>query len=392
MSKKKQPLVETLLNNQNISIPVISIFCGLAGGIILMIATGYNPLDLFAAVLRGTFGINLNSSSKFFNARYIGEFIVYAMPITLTGLSVAFAFRIGLFNIGAEGQLMMGSWAAIATAMSASTLPKIILLPLVVLSGMLAGAIWGGIPGVLKARFNIHEVVVTIMLNYTALYFTNFGYLLLPHTSMVKTDPIPDAAKLHSSLLSSLTNNSRLHWGFIIVILSLFIFWFIIEKTTFGYELRATGYNKHASQFAGIKVNRNITLSMMISGAFAGLAGVLIAVGTFSYGRVLPGFENYGFDGIAVALIGNNTAFGIFFAGLLFSSLKSAQPIMQTRSIPRDIITIIMAIVILMVGMQNGIRILLENIKRKKMQKIAAAPTESITDNNTEEKEEDPNG
>ncbi len=369
MAKQKQSLAAFLLSKKKLSIPGISILFSLFIGVLLMLLTGFNPAALFVAILRGTFGINVNSSTNTFNARYIGEFFVTVMPIALTGIAVAFSFRIGLFNIGAEGQLLVGSFAAILTGLSFPGLHKALLLPLVLINSCLAGAFWGAIPGILKARFNIHEVVVTIMLNYAALYATNYGYLQIPGSSALKTSTLPDAALLHSDFLSSITNNSRLHWGFLLVIFALILFWFLIEKTSFGYELRATGYNLHAAKFAGMKTQQNIMLSMTISGAFAGLAGAIVAVGTFSYGRVIASFENYGFDGIAVALVGNNTALGIFIASLLFGSFKAAQPIMQTRNVPRDIITIIIATVVLVLGMQTGIRILLENIVRKEKQK-----------------------
>ena len=393
MKEKKitNSIIEYLLTKQKISIPIISVLCGFFIGILLMIFTGYNPFDLFIAILRGTFGINLqsNTSRNFFNARYIGEYFVYVMPIILTGLSVAFALRVNLFNIGSEGQLMMGSWAAISVGISFPNLPQIILLPMVIIAGIITGALWGVIPGILKAKFNIHEVVVTIMLNYAALYFTNFGYLQLPRESMVKTNHLPDAALLHSDFLSSITRNSRLHWGFILVIIAIIVFFVIINKTTFGYELKATGYNLKAANLAGIKVNTNIMFSMMIAGAFAGLAGVIIATGTFSYGRVLPGFENYGFDGIGVALIGNNSAIGVLFAGLLFGSLKSAQPIMQTRKIPRDIITIIIATVIIMMAMQHGIRMLLQHIQKRNKRKKEKNKNKNNTSTITYEKRKD---
>ena len=160
-----------------------------------------------------------------------------------------------------------------------------------------------------------------------------------------------------------MTNHSRLHWGFILVLIAAFSFWFIIEKTTFGYELRAVGYNPSAAEYAGMKVKRNAALSMAIAGAYAGLAGVVIAIGTFGYGRVISSFENYGFDGIAVALVGGNTALGSIFGGLLFGSLKAAQPIMQSSGIPRDIAIIISSMIILFVAMQNGIKIVLNRMK-----------------------------
>lgn len=352
--------------NHKFVIPVIAIILGFFVGSIIMILTGINPLKLFISMVRGVLGINLErigTGKTVFNPRYVGEYFVFAMPIILTGLSVAFAFRTGLFNIGAEGQVMVGSFAAVTIGLLVPG-PAIIILPLIILSGGLAGAIWGFVPGYLKARFNVHEVVVTIMLNYTAFFLTNYYYKQLPGSTNSKTVELAENLTLKSQFLSELTNRSRLHWGFIIVILAIFAFWFIINKTTFGYELRAVGFNQDAAKYAGMKVERNAALSMMISGAFSGLAGVIIAIGTFGYGRVLPSFENYGFDGIAVALVGGNTALGSLFGGLLFGSLKAAQPIMQSTGIPRDIAIIISSMIILFVAMQNGIKLVLNRIKR----------------------------
>ncbi len=339
-------------------IPLIAIVLGFLVGIVIMLITGFRPGDFFSSLLKATLGININKSvgqKGFWNLRYLGEYLVYSMPIILTGLSVAFAFRTGLFNIGAEGQMLVGSFAAIAVGILVPG-PSFIILILMILSGMLAGGIWGLIPGYLKAKFNVHEVVVTIMLNYTALYLTNYYLKQLPGSTNSKTVELAQGLTLKSEFLKNLTNYSRLHWGFILVIISIFVFWYIIEKTTFGYELRAVGYNKDAAKYAGIKVERNAALSMMIAGAFAGLAGVLISIGTFGYGRILPGAEGYGFDGIAVALVGGNTALGSLFGGLLFGALNAAKPIMQTQGIPRDIAIIISSMIVLFVAMQNGIR------------------------------------
>ncbi len=352
--------------NMNLSVPLIAILLGFAVGIIIMILTGRDPLDIFRALIRATVGIDttkFGSGKTIFNPRYIGEFLVFSMPIILTGLSVAFAFRTGLFNIGAEGQLMMGAFGAIVVGVLWD-LPTIIHLPLAITVGVLFGAMWGFIPGALKAKFGVHEVVVTIMMNYIALFFTNYYYKQLPGSSNVKTVPIAESASLQSDFLSNLTNSSRLHWGFILVAIAVFLFWLIIEKTAFGFELRAAGFNKHASKYAGMKVDRNIILSMVIAGGFAGLGGVLISIGTFDYGRVLPAFEGYGFDGIAVALVGNTTALGSLLAGLLFGALKAAQPLMQARGIPKDIATIIIASVVVFVAMQSGIRDFLHKLRK----------------------------
>ncbi|HKL47606.1 MAG TPA: hypothetical protein VJ878_02965, partial [Candidatus Izemoplasmatales bacterium] len=197
------------------------------------------------------------------------------------------------------------------------------------------------------------------------LYTTNYLYKQLPGSDNIRTVDIAQSASLHSPFLQELTNNSRLHWGFFVVIIAIFIFWLIIDKTTFGFELKSAGFNKHASKYAGMKVERNIILSMVIAGAFAGLAGVMLGIGTFDYGRVLPGAEGYGFDGIAVALVGGTTALGSLFAGLLFGGLKASQPLMQARGIPRDIANIIMASIVVFVAMQAGIKTFLKRLKVK---------------------------
>ncbi len=345
-------------------IPLIAIIMGFLVGIIIMLITKLNPIDMFISMIRAVFGVNFAKTiggRGFFNLRYVGEYFVFAMPIILTGLSVAFAFRTGLFNIGAEGQLMVGSFVAVAIGLTVRG-PHLLILIVMIVAGTLAGAIWGLIPGYLKARFNVHEVVVTIMLNYTALYLTNYYYKQLPGSTNSKTVELAESLTLKSEFLSSITNNSRLHWGFVFVAIAIFVFWYIIEKTTFGYELKAVGFNKDAAKYAGINVEKSAALSMMIAGAFSGLAGVIIAIGTFGYGRVLPGAEGYGFDGIAVALVGGNTAIGSLFSGLLFGALNAAKPIMQTQGIPRDIAIIISSMIVVFVAMQNGIKRVLKKI------------------------------
>jgi len=344
-------------NRDKILIPLFAVFLGFVVGAIVVLITGKSPLLMFNAMFQGVTGINLLRGG--FNSRLIGELIVQSMPIVLTGLSVGFAFRTGLFNIGAEGQLMVGALAATTVALTVQA-PGFIHLPLVLLAGMAAGAVWGAIPGYLKARYNVHEVVVTIMLNYTALHFNNWTILnIFGSVDRVKTAEFPASALLKDPWLESLTSGSRLNWGFVPAILAVILFWFIIEKTTFGYSLRAVGFNKDAARYAGMKVDRNIVLSMVIAGAFAGLAGAIITTGTFSFGRALAAAEGYGFDGIAVALVGMNQAPGILLAGLLFGMLKAAGPLMQSQGIPREIGGIIQASIVLFVAMKFGIERLL---------------------------------
>ncbi|MGB4587483.1 MAG: ABC transporter permease [Rectinemataceae bacterium] len=354
MTKRKEKIV----------LPLIAVFLGFLLGSIIIMATGRSPIAMFAAMLKGFSGIDMINDVPF-NPRYVGEFIINAMPIILTGLAFAFASRTGLFSIGAEGQLMVGSLAATAVALLVKA-PLFIHLPLVILASAAAGSLWGLVPGFLKARFNVHEVTVSIMMNYIALHLNNFVILnIFGSQDRVKTAFFPESALLKSPFLESITRGSRLNWGFIPVIIALVLFSFIINKTTFGYSLRAVGYNKDAARYAGMKVSRNIILSMMIAGAFAGLAGSVITVGTFNFGRAMSAAEGYGFDGIAVALVGGNEASGILFAGMLFGMLKSAQPLMQSQGIPREIAGIIQASIVLFVAMQFGIKLLLERFRKK---------------------------
>jgi len=168
-------------------------------------------------------------------------------------------------------------------------------------------------------------------------------------------------------MLSSLTNGSRLNYGLWFSAAAVFLYWLIMEKTALGFSLRAAGFNRDAAHYAGIRVNANITVAMAIAGAFAGLAGAVVSLGVFTHGRVLASFDNYGFDGIAVALGGNCTALGIAVMGLLFGMLKSAQPLMQSRQIPREITSIIMGLVVVFLSLRAGIQMFVEWRMKKKI-------------------------
>lgn len=348
--------------------PIVAVLLGFLLGAIIMLVTGENPLVLFKSIIRAVFGINLDNigtGKAIFSIRTLTAYFIYVMPIVLTGLSVAFAFRTGLFNIGAEGQVLVGSMATAVIGVLVDA-PAIILLPTVVVAGALAGAIWGFIAGYLKAKYNVHEVVVTIMLNYAALYLVSYVQKQLPGSNSNETVRLHEGALLQSEFLKDLTQNTQAHWGFVIVILAIFVFSYIINKTTFGYELKAVGFNPFAAQYAGMKVKRNAALSMAIAGAFSGLAGVIIVAGTFGKGRILPSFENYGFDGIAVALIGGNTGLGSLFSGMLLAALKAAQPIMSGKGVPDAIAVIISAAIIIFVAMKTGLIEQIQKLRRTK--------------------------
>jgi simple sugar transport system permease protein len=330
---------------------------------LLILAVGKNPKGMYSAIVQVVTGLDLRRSV--WNARYIGEWLVTSMPLILCGLSMGFAARTGLFNIGAEGQYIAGLTVA---QLAAALFPPIPVLHWLaaILAALAAGALWGGVVGWFKARFSVSEVVATIMMNYIALYGSRFITLNMAGANTYRTPDFPATALLRSSLLEKITNGSRLNYGIWLTLGAVFFYWIVMGKTRLGFSLRATGFNKEAARYSGISVNSGITASMAISGAFAGLAGAIVALGSFSYGRVLSNMENYGFDGIAVALVGNSGAWGTAAAGLLFGMLKSAQPLMQSRQIPKEIASIIMGLVVVFISLRAGVRIILDWRMKKK--------------------------
>ncbi|WP_042472045.1 ABC transporter permease [Bacillus ndiopicus] len=339
----------------NILVPIISVILGLIVGAIVMVVTGYDPIKGYTALWNGIFG----------DIYTIGETIRQITPYILAGLAVAFAFRTGLFNIGVEGQLIMGWAAAVYVGFAVEGLPKLIHLPLALLAAAAAGAFWAFIAGYLKARFSIHEVIVTIMLNYTALHIANA--LIKSWSGKERTENILPTASLGSTWLEEITEYSRLHWGIVIAIIMVFIMWFILERTTLGFELKAVGFNKNAAEYAGMSVKKNIILAMTISGVFAGLAGAMEALGTFGYMAIRSGFTGIGFDGIAVALLGANTPLGVVFGASLFGALKfGATNMPNAANIPLEIVSIIIALIIFFVASGYVIRIALEKFGKKK--------------------------
>ncbi|EWG12020.1 ABC transporter permease [Cytobacillus firmus] len=340
---------------KNIVVPLVAVLLGVLVGTIIMVATGYNAGSAFIALWNGAFG----------EIYYTGEVVRQVTPYILAGLAVAFAFRTGLFNIGVEGQLIVG-WLAAVWVGVAFELPKFIHLPLAVLAAAAAGAMWAFIPGLLKAKFKVHEVIVTIMMNYVALHVTNYIIRTVLSEKSDRTEMIAESASLRSPFLEGLTDYSRLHWGILIALACVFIMWFLLEKTSKGYELRAVGFNQHASEYAGMSVSKNIILSMVISGAFAGLAGAMEALGTFGYAAIKGGFTGVGFDGIAVALLGGNGPIGIIFAALLFGSLKVGALNMPLEAgVPNELVDIIIALIVFFVAASYMIRIFIDRISKK---------------------------
>ncbi|MDR2478020.1 MAG: ABC transporter permease [Treponema sp.] len=349
-----------IFTGSNAAVSAAVVLLGFLVATLLVIITGRNPRGMYEAILQVISGFSRNRSGVWgWNTRYIGEWLVSSIPLILCGLSMAFAARTGLFNIGAEGQYIAGLTAAQIIARYFPPVPVLHWIAAVA-GAVVTGALWGGIAGFFKARCKVSEVVSTIMMNYIALYLHRIITLRIPGSTTYKTPDFPVTAVLSSPLLAVVTNGSRLNYSLWLCLAATALFWVIMEKTRLGYSLRATGLNRDAAFSGGINVNASITLAMAVSGAFAGLAGASVSLGVFNYGRILDRQDGYGFDGIAVALVGNSTAWGTALAGLLFGMLKSAQPLMQSRQIPKEITAIIMGLVVVFISLRAGIRLIIE--------------------------------
>ena len=348
------------------AVSVLVVLLGFLVGTILVALVGKNPLNMYKAILQALSGYNIDNGKM--NVRYIGETLNYSVPFILCGLSMGFANRVGLFNIGGEGQYIMGMTVAQIIALLGPQIPVLHWL-LALLGAMLIGAVWGGVVGILKAKYEVSEVVSTIMLNYVALYLSRIICLQLPGATTYRTASYPETALITNAFFQKITKNSLLNNGIFFMILAVVAFWFIMEKTSLGYGMRATGFNKEAARASGIPVVRSISISMAISGIFAGLAGGIIALGSFKYGRVIAGMDNYGFDGIAVALVGNSTALGTTLAGMLFGLLKNAQALMQAKQIPKEITFIIQGLIVIFIALRSALRIYKEYLDKRRLQK-----------------------
>jgi ABC-type uncharacterized transport system permease subunit len=353
--------------NQDYILALVAVVLGLFAGAILMVLTGNNPLEGYNYLFRG----------GLMNVERIGNALATATPLILTGLSVAFAFKTGLFNIGAAGQMLIGGLCATAVGLTLAW-PKPFLLPAVVFAAILGGAIWGLIPGWLKARFNVHEVVSSIMMNWIA-YWT--VYYVVPayfKGQYLETESrkISEAASLKVAWLTNLLNGSYINLGFFLALAAVLITAYILNKTTLGYELKAVGYNRHAAEYAGIIANRSIVLSMLIAGALSGLAGAAFYVGYAS--NIQIGVSpSQGFDGIAVALLGINSPWGAFVAAIFFGILQSGKGFMNAMTnIPPEIADTIIATIIYFAATS----ILIERAWdkwRKRKEKFSSRPLEN---------------
>ncbi len=338
-TKLKQALDGAAFNSFLSSLTAIVIGL-LFGFIILLISNPSQALQGFKIILLGGFSGGMKG---------IGDTLYFATPIIMTGLSVGFAFKTGLFNIGAPGQFVMGSFFAVYTGIVFTGLGSAQWI-FAVLAGILGGALWGLIPGILKAYKNVNEVIATIMMNYIGMYLVNM--LVRDNTKLFDTlrnqSKYPHAnANLPKMGLNQIFNGSSVNAGFFIAIIAVIVIYILLNKTTFGYELKAVGYNRDASKYAGINEKKSIILSMTIAGALAGLGGALLLLaGAGKHLEVVDILPAEGFNGIPVALLGMSHPIGVFLSALFISHLGRGGFYLQRLNFVPEIITIITASIV----------------------------------------------
>ena len=319
---------------------ILAIICGLLFGLIILLAS--NPSQAyggFMMILQGGFTDGIQG---------IGQMLYYATPIIMTGLSVGFAFQTGLFNIGAPGQFTVGAYVAILIGVKCTFLPAGIHCFVAIVGAALAGALWGMVPGLLKAFRNVNEVIASIMMNYIGMYLVN---MLIQRTiyDQVKNQSmaVASTANLPKAGLDKIFPNSDINVGILIVIAFVILIYVILNRTTFGYELKACGKNPNASKYAGINAKRNIVLSMVIAGALSGIGGALLYLAdSGKYLQVLDIIAPEGFSGISVALLGMSNPIGILFAGLFIGHLTVGGYNMQLFDFAPEVIDMIIAAII----------------------------------------------
>jgi general nucleoside transport system permease protein len=320
-------------------LPVLSVVLGFVVGAAAILASRASPLDAYLALFQGAFT----------NTNALPETLVATIPYVFLGLAVALGFRAGLFNIGGQGQLALGGLFGAYVAYNLPWLPGLPHVILALVAGTIAGFLFGAIPGFLKARFGAHEVITTIMLNYVAALFVdlmvNRGPMSDRTRALPETPPIVASAQLPVVL-----PDTRLHAGLFLALLVVPVIWYLIERTTIGFRIRAVGLNASVARAAGMSVGRTMVTAMGISGGLAGLAGIIQVLGVddIMTGGVLAG---YGFDAIAVALVARSNPWAIVPAALLFGALRSGSSFMQLQTqVSSDLISVVQAAVIVFVA------------------------------------------
>jgi len=320
---------------------VFAIIIGLlVGYLILLVCNPAQSGPGFATILTGAFT---------HGAKGVGQVFYYSTTIILTGLSVGFAFKTGLFNIGASGQFIVGGFGAVYVGIMCENLGPFHWV-VALLAGLCLGALWGFVPGILKAYFNVNEVIAAIMMNYIGMYAVNWfvkSYKPIFNNIRNESKPVLSTANIPKMGLDKLFPESSVNGGFLIAVAVVILVYVILDKTTFGYELKAVGYNRDASRYCGINEKRSIILSMVIAGAIAGLSGAcLYLAGTGKHIEIVDTIADEGFTGISVALLGLCHPIGILFSGIFIAYLTAGGFYLQLFEFSTEIIDIIVAIII----------------------------------------------
>ena len=358
MDKKKTPL-EILASSKFVH-TLLSIIIGFAVGALFLAIMGLSVGQAYGKLFQSIFS----------SIKSISYCIVYATPYIATGLSVAFSFKTGVFNIGAEGQFVVGSMSACVVGILLADLPPFVLIPLCFLAAAAAGALWGSVVGFLKTRWGINEVLSMIMFNWIAFFLSNYiaGFPAIHSEGNAEaTRNISENARILFSkdFISRMNLCPTANWGILVAIVLTVVVYIIIEKTTLGYELKAVGFNKNAAEYGGINVNRSILTSLAISGALAGIGGALLLLGMGGRISVFSSQEGYGFAGIVVALIGVTNPFGVFVAGLFYGAMTYGGSKLNLVGAPTQVVSIIMGTIVFFIAI-SSIFSYLKNLKKDK--------------------------
>ena len=346
----------TKIMRKPITSAIVAIFVGLLVASIILVAAGYDPISSFEALISGMVG----------KPKYISNVIIKATPLLFTGIAVAFAFRVGLFNIGAEGQYIVGTILAVIVGYSLD-LPPVLQIPVVVLVGTAGGAGIGAIIGWLKAQFGINEVITSIMFNWISLFLCNFVVSLPQFHQPNSTSSYPINESGYTTLFYGMKNSEDGAEA----IRNIPVIGDAIMRTKVGYEMRAVGFNRDAAQFTGINVKKNLTLCMAISGALCGLAGALTITGIAPHSiATLAAFENNGFNGLSVAFIANCNPVACIPASFLFAGLLyGGQTVQQVVGAPSEIINIVIGTIVFFMALGGVIPMLADHLDHKRAQK-----------------------
>jgi general nucleoside transport system permease protein len=342
--------------------PLIALIAAFIIGGVIVLAIGDSPIEVYRLLI--------SSSSGLFDA--LGNFtydnwgytLFYATPLIFTGLAVSLAYKCGLLNIGAEGQLYLGAFTSAWVGITFANLPGILLVPLCIIAAILAGGFWGAIPGLLKARFGSHEVINTIMMNFIAIGLVSYltqNFYKEQGDPIMQTVPIAEQAQIarFHTILSPLgigfPERIPLNVSFLLALLSCLLVWVFLWRTKWGYEVRAVGLNPSAAEYGGINTKKQIILAMALSGGLAGMVGVNEVLGyRYRYFHDFSSGIGYGFAGIAVALLGRNHPAGIILAAILFGALHRGGLFVDifAEKVSKDLISILQGIIILLVAMK----------------------------------------